>query len=172
MSNSIYNVSNWAATTSYQKNDIVVNNSLFYYANLDHISTSSFSTDLANNKFVGMIMDNGENKSYFTWRAAYNHNTENEPRIKKIQFGEGYVQRFSDGINNILPAINLEFECDLNEVTAILHFLTTRAGVESFCWIPPAPYGILSRWVCEKWSNVQPFYNNYKIQAVFQRSVV
>jgi len=77
-----------------------------------------------------------------------------------------------DGISNILPIINLEFQGDLDEICAISHFLENCKGSESFVWLPPAPFGLLSRWVCEKWSSVQQFYNNYKLQATFERSVV
>lgn len=169
MSNNIYSIPTWAASTNYNRHDIITTNNLFYYAVLSHDSSSSFATDLAAIKWVGYIQDNNESKPFFTWRPAYNHSTESEPKIKEVKFGDGFSQRSPDGINNILPVFNLEFEGDLNEVTAILHFLSQRAGHESFVWLPPAPYGSSARFICKKWSNVQPFYNNYKIQASFER---
>lgn len=167
----IYLIDNWAASTYYYKNKIVKNNNLFYYATMNHTSTSSLATDLSNNLWNGYITDKGESKPYFTWIPSYSYNVDNQPRIKKIQLGDGYTQRSPDGINNILPVFNLEFNCDINEVTAILHFLTERKGSESFIWLAPAPFGTLGRFVCEKFSNVQPFYNNYTLNCTFERSI-
>jgi len=161
MSNyNVYNIDYWATATNYTKNKIVSLNNLYYYCAIPHLS-STFATDLSNGYWNGRINDNGENKPYFFWRPSYRMAVDNEPRIKKIQFGDGYNQRLSDGINNILPSINLTFENrDLDEITAILHFLESRAGSESFVYLPPAPRGTLSRWVCEKWTDSQEFYNN------------
>lgn len=172
VSNNIYNIPSWAASTNYSRNDIVVNSNLYYYANSAHLSSSLFSTDLTNNKWLGYVTDRGEQKKYFTWLPAYNHPATNQPRVKKIQLGDGYFQLIPDGISNILPSYDLEFECDLNEASAILHFLENCNGTESFIWLPPLPRGIISRWTCSQWSDSQPFYNNYKIQARFDRSVV
>lgn len=169
--NNIYAIDSWAGFYNYDKNKIITINNLYYYCNLPHTSSSSFATDLASNKWVGYISDRNEQKKYFTWLHAYNHPTDNQPKIRTIQFGDGYSQSLPDGINNILPVMNLEFECDLAEATAILHFLENCAGTESFVWLPPPPRGTLSRWICKRWSDAQPFYNNYKIQAEFTRSV-
>jgi len=173
MSSNIYNISNWVGSTSYKKNDIVIYSNLYYYAASDHNSHATlFDNDLNNGKWYGYHQHNGESKPYFAWIPAYSYTVDNQPRIKKIQLGDGYIQRVPDGISNILPSFNLEFESDLSEATAILHFLATRVGTESFVWLPPAPYGVISRWICEQWTNVQPFYDNYKIQCKFERSVV
>jgi len=172
MSNfSIYNIDAWAASTNYTKNKIVIINNLYYYCLIPHIS-SNFVTDLAAGYWGGQISDNGENKPYFFWKSSYRATVDNEPKIKKIQFGDGYTQRLNDGINNILPSIDLTFEnIDLDETTSILHFLEVRSGSESFIYLPGAPRGILSRWVCERWSDIQNFYNNYTITAKFDRSI-
>ena len=172
MSNSIYNSPAWASLTNYNQNDIIVNSNLYYYANLAHLSSSSFSTDLANNRWGGQITDRNEQKKYFIWKPAYNYNVDNKPRIKKISLGDGYTSRMADGISNILPSINLTFESDLSEATSILHFLENCGGSESFVWLPPSPFGVLSRWVCEEWSSTERFYNNYTINAKFDRTTI
>ena len=171
MSNSIYNIDSWVTSTSYTKNQIVTINNLYYYCLIPHTS-SVFATDLTAGYWGGRILDNGENKNYFFWKPSYRASVDNEPKIKKISFSDGYTQRMSDGISNILPSINLTFDnIDLDETTAILHFLESRSGSESFVFLPGAPRGVLSRWVCEKWSDSQNFYNNYTIQARFDRSI-
>lgn len=174
MSQNIYSIDDWVASTSYVKNAIVKNGNYYYYALTNHTSSSSFETDLAaGNLWGGRITDNGENKPHFIWKCAPGLSVDNEPKIKKIQFGDGYSQKLNDGINNILPSINLTFEnIDTEEVTAILHFLESRAGSESFVFLAPAPRGTLGRWTCERWTDTLDFYNNYTIQAKFDRSVV
>lgn len=173
MSNNIYSIPAWTTTTFFIKNSIVYNGSYYYYALVSHTSSSDFNTDLSSGYWGGIISDKGEVKPHFIWNPSYKPNTLNEPRIKKIEFGDGYVQRVSDGINNILPVTDYTFEgLDLDTCTAILHFLEMRRGVESFVFIPPAPRGIISRFVCEKWSDSINFYNNYNINAQFTRSTV
>ena len=167
----IYNIDAWAASTNYQKNKIVIINNYYYYALSAHLSGSTFATDLANGLWGGRIVDQGENKPHFIWTSAYSHSTDNEPTVKRIQFGDSYKQILNDGINNIIPILNLEFECDLDRCCAILHFLESRSGSESFAYLPAAPRGTLARFICTKWTDSQLFYNNYKIQTIFERSI-
>lgn len=170
MDNNIYSIDNWAASTFYSKNKIVRHNNLYYYCASEH-SSFVFDTDLANGRWYGYITHNNESKPYFIWKPSYKHSTENQPRIKKIQFGDSYVQRVNDGINNILPSLTLTFESiDIEECTAILHFLEQRAGTESFVFLPPPPRSTLGRYVCEQWTDSRDFYNNFIINAKFDRS--
>lgn len=168
MSASIFGDFSWIAGKLYNKNDIVLNGSYYYYALQAHVSAPAFITDYNNNLWGGVITYNGITKPHFIWKSSYNHSNENQPRLKKIQFGDGYSQSLQDGINNILMQQTLPFEnIDLNEYTAILHFLYYRFGSESFVFVPPAPFGIMKLFKCEKWTNVQAFYNNYTINAIF-----
>ena len=115
----------------------------------------------------------GQNKPYFTWRPNFNFSNENQPRVKKIQFGDGYFQVVPDGVNNLLLNYEFEFQAiEIHEATAILHFLTTRNGTESFCFLPPAPRGQISRFLCSKWTDIQTFWNNYTIKATFTQTPV
>ena len=170
--NNIYNIDNWNTGTYYPTNYIVQNSGLFYYSAYNQTSTSSFTNDLNNGNWNGYIWNNGQNKPYFVWRANYDFSNKNTPRVKTIQFGDGYFQAIPDGINNLLLDYSLTFEGDLPFVTSILHFLQARNGSESFCWIPPAPRGQLYRFICPTWTDAQPFYNHYKIEANFKQSPV
>lgn len=168
MDNSIYQIDSWVGSTFYYKNKILTNNNLYYYARQDYTSSSSITTDINNGNLVGYIYHLSENKPYFIWKPGFNYGNDNNPRVKTIQFGDGFSQRIPDGINNLLLNFNFSFDTrDLHEATAILHFLATRNGTESFCMIPPAPYGNLLRFICSKWTPTQNFYNNYTIQANF-----
>ncbi|MEK6879151.1 MAG: phage tail protein [Nanoarchaeota archaeon] len=172
MSSSIYTIQSWQSSTFYSKNSIITDGTYYYYANTNHTSASVFLTDYNNGLWGGITSDRGETKPHFIWKASYKFTVNNEPKIRKIQFGDGYTQRIADGINNILPKMNFTFEnIDLDEYTAILHFLEIRRGSESFMFLPPAPRGQFGRFVCEKWDDTQNFFNNYTINATFERSI-
>jgi phage-related protein len=173
MSNNIYSITFWVQNTQFFKNDIITNDNInFYYVSNDYLSSSSFQTDINNGNLIGYINYNGIQKPYFTWKSSYKYSNESVPRIRKIQLGDGYSQIASDGINNILMNITFPFtNIDINEYTAILHFLTTRKGVESFVFVPPPPFNIQKLFRCEKWNHSQIFFNNYEISAVFIETV-
>lgn len=174
MSNfNIFDIDTWTTATAYSKYKIVTINNLYYYANSSHTSGATFATDNANGLWGGITTDNGETKPIFIWKPSYDYSNDNEPRVKTVQFGDGYEQTLQDGINNLLMAPTYTFEnVDLDELTAILHFLYARAGAESFMFVPPAPYGKLKRFRCKQWNHTQKFYNNYTIQAKFNEVVV
>lgn len=173
MDNNIYSIDSWVTATNYSKNKIITTNNLFYYCNIPH-TAGTFATDLANNKWVGYINHNGESKPYFTWLPSYGANISNQPKFKEIKFEGGYEQVLADGINNLLPSFSLTFEnIDLSECSSILHFLETRAAsAESFCWLAPAPRGTIGRFRCKEWQDTQNFYNNYTINAKFDRTTI
>jgi len=60
---------------------------------------------------------------------------------------------------------------NLYQYTAILHFLTTRAGVEKFYFIPPSPFNVIKTFICSEWTANQQFYENYTITAKFEERV-
>jgi len=173
MSVSIYNVQEWAPATIYREHDIVIISDFYFYARRTHTSAGSFTTDYNNSLWGGKtIADNGEVKPEFIWTPSYNNTINNAPKVKKMQFGDGYQQRVQDGINNILLDLDFSFDDRSNdESTAILHFLNARRGVESFIFTPPPPYGKAKRFVCPSWSDTRPFYNLTNIKVKFEEVV-
>lgn len=167
----IYSVNNWATATLYKKNAIVINNNFYYYAKQTHTS-SNFASDLNNGLWDGVINYAGVQYPYFFWKTSYDYNTDVSPLVKSIKYGDGYSQDIADGLNNILLPINLNFDDrGLDETTAILHFLHARNGTERFIFVPPAPYNISKKFVCQKWSSTQKFVERYKISAIFEERV-
>lgn len=173
MKYSIYSISDWAATTDYEKHDIVNSDSFYYYASVNHTSAAAFNIDYNDGKWLGKGTDsNGEEKPQFIWTPAYNSPVNFKPRTKTIVFGDGYEQRIRDGINSNLLTFNLRFEGKtLQEATAICHFLYARDGVESFLWTPPAPFNAVKRFKCEEWEPDPAFYDNWTITASFKEVV-
>jgi phage-related protein len=165
MSDSIYNISNWAATTAYSKHDVVKYQSAFYYAKANHTSGGSFDSS----KWHGTTLFNSETKPLFPWVPSYNSNVEKNPNVKLIRFGDSYEQRIPNGINNNLLNLTLSFDKKSDdEATAILHFLERREGIESFVFTPPKPYNTQKKFICRGWVEVFAFFNNHTIRASFE----
>src|SRR5690606_20747411 len=116
---------------------------------------------------------NSQTRPYFEWKISYGYNLERKPNVRNIQYGDNYIQTLSDGINNNLLKINLEFnDRNLSEYRAILHFLETRAGYEKFFFIPPVPYNTIKLFVCQEWTPTQTFYDKYSINCRFEERIL
>lgn len=171
MSN-IYSIDNWAASTNYVTNSIVKNGSYFYYSSANHTSSSLFTTDLNLGLWKGIIGNNNETKPFFTWLPSYGTDAQFEPKVKTVSFSDGYEQSIQDGINNNLLKLDLTFEDrDVNENTAILHFLSTRKGSESFVYIPFPGLDVPKRFKCKVFSSKLNFYNLYTVTCRFDEVV-
>lgn len=174
MSN-IYSVSEWGNNEDYRQNEIVQVGEDFYYCVAAHTSSAGDnfpSTSLNLWHGYEVYESNGVTKPYFMWVPSYSLTVNNAPRVKSVKFGDGWEQRMNDGINNNLLDIDISFDNrDLFETAAILHFLDTRAGSESFIWYPPQPYYAQKLWVCESHLMTFNFYNNYSIKAKFREVV-
>ncbi len=182
MSLSIYDIDAWQNSPNssnlitYKKNSVVSNGSYYYYALKTHTSPLFNTFDqnyYLNNNFGGIwggisTDDFGNVKPTFVWSPSYGSNIPNTPRVKTIQFGDGYIQRVKDGINNNLLRFDLTFDGrDADELRAIAHFLYAREGVSSFLWVPPAPYNKTKYFVCAEWTPGLIFYDNSTIKATF-----
>jgi len=169
----IYNISSWATGTIYEEDAIVMVGGLYYYSAFRHMSgVTFFAADLALGRWSGILVNDNLQRPYFRWRASYKYSITIKPAAKKIQFGDGYVSEFADGISNILLPFDALFEDrSLNQYTAILHFLSTRAGVEKFYFIPPSPFNVVKKFICSEWTATQSFYDKYSITAKFEERV-
>lgn len=66
------------------------------------------------------------------------YSKKSEPKVNRIQFGDGYTQRVAAGINNLKESWSLSWtNIPTDAALAIVSFLEARAGVEYFLWIPP-----------------------------------
>ncbi len=125
--------------------------------------------DIGNDRWGGIYFDDrGVAMPHFFWVPDYNYEVVPTNRVKNVRFGDGYIYRQPDGINNVQLEINLTFSNrDLQEVTAITHFLVTRAGHETFVFLPRPPYSRMKYFICQDFSDIIPFYNNYQVRAKF-----
>jgi phage-related protein len=103
----------------------------------------------------------------FTYIASYGAMVKKQPRVRSINFGDGYEQRATFGINNNPRLWTLEFNGKTGtEADAIDNFLTARAGVEKFDWTPPT--GSAGKWICRAWNRSIVDSDIHNISASFE----
>lgn len=165
----IYTIPIWVTGTIYEEDAIVLVGAVYYYSTVRHLSGATFAADLASDRWSGVLVNDSLKRPYFRWKSSFKYSLNVKPSVRKIQFGDGYVSEFTDGINNIMLPFDAVFENrNLYQYTAILHFLTTRAGVEKFYFIPPSPFNVIKTFICSEWTASQQFYENYTITAKFE----
>jgi len=88
--------------------------------------------------------------SDFTYTPSVGTPLSLSPRTKRAEFGDGYLQRASDGINTNPQNWNLVFNnLSDTDADAIEAFLEGKAGVTKFTWTPPGKAE--AAFICEKW---------------------
>jgi len=166
---SIYTVTDWQENTNYNLYDIYRYNNLYYYAIARHNSGSTFDSTYSD----GIVSFNGVNKPNFFFIPGYNGELNVRPTVRKVQFGDGYAQRVPENINGILLPFNLTFDKRTDsEARAILHFLDSRKGHESFVFTPPFPFNVQKLFVAEEWKHAQQFADNHTITVTLQETPV
>ena len=92
-----------------------------------------------------------------------------EPRIKRVDFGDGYTQQSPDGINYNLYTWQLNWETlTESEKTTIENFLVARKGYETFQWSDPSAVSYKVK--CNSWSVSEFAPKIYNIKATFKQS--
>lgn len=87
----------------------------------------------------------------FDWAESDRTSLDEEPRVKKAKFGDGYEQRQADGINSTAQIWSLSFEeVDDSIADVIIAFWRTHGGVDSFDWTPKWATSPI-RVVCPRW---------------------
>lgn len=89
----------------------------------------------------------------FTWAPA-TCQPQAQPRVKKAQFGDGYSQRSSDGINSLLRIYSLTFADYPALIEPIDAFFEQHAGVHAF-WFTTPDTGRKIKVVCGQWAGVR-----------------
>jgi len=170
---SIYNISSYKADSTYNTNDIVSSNGLFYYSKVDSNSGNTPSVTSASWGGTINIEVGGTytEKPYFFWSPSYGASVTQQPRIQEIQFGDGYKQRIADGVHNNLLELNLGFNNkSQKEATAIVHFLSSKEGHQPFYFKAIAPYSVIKKFVCTNWSTVMEYEDNHNVALTFEES--
>ena len=91
------------------------------------------------------------------------------PRVRQVQFGSGYSQRATFGINQDPKVWTLRWENrTATDANTIEDFLEARRGVESFSWSPPDEVTVY-KWICKEWTKTMPYSNLFNISATFEQ---
>ena len=101
---------------------------------------------------------------------TYGSQKSSQPKVKKIQFGDGYEQRLLYGIPGHMnpKEWSLTWEVSETDADTIESFLDARAeDAASFDWTPPDETTSY-KWVCEQWTKRIPFVNRATITATFR----
>lgn len=169
MANSIFSILEYNSGLGYEKNDVVLSNAIHYYA-LTNVPPNNPPPN--SQYWGGRTVFKGESKTKWLWNLSYSSPANHTPRLKSIQFGDGYEQRNRDGINNNLIEYDVQFNLlTYKESFAILHFLYERGGTESFVWIPPPPYATEKLFVCKDWRHLEIYTDNNSINGRFLERV-
>ena len=90
------------------------------------------------------------------------------PNVRIAQFGSGYSQRSTFGINQNPKSYSLTFEVSETDADTIETFLDARGGAENFDFTPPGESSS-SKFICREWSKSIPYLNRATIQATFEQ---
>lgn len=90
------------------------------------------------------------------------------PNVRIAQFGSGYSQRTTFGLNQNPKVYNLTFEVSETDADTIEDFLDARGGVENFDFTPPGESSS-TKYICRNWSKSIPYLNRATIQATFEQ---
>lgn len=172
---SIFDTNLYAAGTTYAKNAIVKYNTdgLFYYSlqNGNVGNTPGLNSSFWGGRSLDPISN--QNKPEFIWKSSYGSSVEINPKTVITQFGDGYNQRMKDGVNNQLMNLSLNFNGrGLDEMTAMVHFLYNRQGVEYFLFTPPPPFNKKKRFICRGIPTNLNFYQNNDLKVIFEEVAV
>ena len=97
---------------------------------------------------------------------TYGAQQSSQPKVKKVQFGDGYEQRVVFGLNQNPKSWSLTWEVSETDADTIETVLDARAAQESFDWTAPGE-PVSSKYVCAEWSKSIPYLNRATIQATF-----
>ena len=99
---------------------------------------------------------------------TYGVQKRSQPNTRIIQFGDGYEQRTTFGLNQNPKIFNLTFEVSETDADTIETFLDARAvDSASFTFTPPGESSS-SKFVCESWNKSVPYLNRARVQATFR----
>ena len=103
----------------------------------------------------------------FSYDPTVSSQLKQSPRVKKIQFGNGYFQITGDGINSNMETWNLGFIVGDTAKQAIEDFFIAEGGYTYFNWTAPMNGATQKQYICPQWNITPLANNNYNISALF-----
>ena len=93
------------------------------------------------------------------------------PKIHTMDFGDGYTQRITDGINNLQQTMQVSFSTRPKaEIDDLVAFFESLGGVNKFeMTIDDSNGNETIKVLCQQWSQTWAFDNFYSLSATFVR---
>jgi len=104
----------------------------------------------------------------FTWEPDDEAGGESTLRTRKSQFGDGYAQVSSDGLNGETDSWSLSFGGLTEEIGPPLAFIRRHRGARSFLWTNPE--GVLGMYRCETFRQQRKPSGVVVLSATFERA--
>ncbi|GFM89326.1 hypothetical protein PSCICO_47250 [Pseudomonas cichorii] len=104
----------------------------------------------------------------FAWIPDDEASCDSTMRTRKSQFGDGYVQVTSDGLNAESESWSLSFGGLASEILPILEFIRAHRGARSFLWTTPD--GVLGLYRCETYRQQRKPADIVSLTATFERA--
>jgi phage-related protein len=103
------------------------------------------------------------------YKPTYSATKTSAPKMRKVQFGDGYEHRIRFGLNQNPKEWRLTFNVSDADANVIEAFLDARAddGV-NFDWMPPDDTTSY-KWVCDSWTRELFEFQQSRIDATFRQ---
>ena len=99
----------------------------------------------------------------------YGASKRSAPNVRIAEFGSGYSQRTTFGLNQDPKTWSLQWSnLTATNADTIEDFLEARGGVEAFDWSPPDDTSTY-KWICKEFSKSLPYSNLFTITATFNQ---
>lgn len=104
-----------------------------------------------------------------SYNPVYSASKSSAPKVLTAQFGDGYQQRVTFGLNQNPKEWSLTFDVTDDDADIIEAFLDARAAdAASFDWTPPDT-STSYRWICPSWNREMYEFQRSKITTTFQQ---
>ena len=101
------------------------------------------------------------------YEPTYSATKKSQPKIRTAQFGDGYQQRVTFGLNQNPKEWSLSFNVSDADADIIETFLDARADdAASFEWSPPGDANTY-KWTCPSWTRELFEFERSKIDLTF-----
>jgi phage-related protein len=104
----------------------------------------------------------------FTWPISFDYEDDENPRVYRAAFGEGYEQNTPAGINNNPGSWNVLVQGTPDYLDAPDKFLGDRGASQAFYWTTPR--GQLIRVLCRSWKRRDMTVAYGQISATFEQT--
>ena len=99
------------------------------------------------------------------WRVQYGSSYVEQPRVFQAGFGDGYIQRATEGITPILKEWNVSFYNEYEITRKIIAFLEQHKGTTFFYWVDPL--GDQGKYITSSWNVSFPSYRWGLVETSF-----